>query len=300
MDRLLAEKLLALVPGAHIQFEGDTCVGVHLVDPSHLYHGLARQHSPSDKKEILHLISGLSGLRYLDLRKNRFGPIPDLGLQLLEYVDLGSNYMGSVPYWLYGLNLIYLNLGVNELRSLPDWIADYPSLRVLKLHKNVLTDASPVANLKSLSFLNLYFNRIKRMPSFLWELPEINFFSWGVSGVEELPEGVGNWKKLEWLSLVANHIEKLPEAICDLTQLRGMRLHKNRLTALPERIGDLQRLEQLTLYRNQLQSLPESFSRLRLKKLNLAHNLFDGVPSCVNKDCLQWECYERSDCLWDQ
>lgn len=299
MDRLIAEKLTNMVPGAHIQFEGNVCVGVHLVDPKHLFHGLARHLSPSDKKEILGLISKLEGLRYLDLRKNRFGKIPDLGLRNLEYVDLASNYMGSVPEWLRGLPLQYLNLGVNGLTTVPDWIGSFQNLRVLKLHKNSLLNVDAVAPLGSLAFLNLYFNRVKRLPTWLWDLREINFFSWGVSGITHLPEEIGNWTKLEWLSLVANHIERLPDTLCELTLLKGMRLHKNRLLSLPENIGNLSRLEQLTLYRNRLQSLPQSFANLRLKKLNLAHNEFTDRP-LVNMDRLEWMCYEQADHLWHE
>ena len=277
-DQTTVKRLRTYVPDGHFQFEDNLCVGVHLVDPTCLYHGQIRHLTPSDKKEVLRLISKLESLKYLDLRKNRLGPIPFLGLQKLEYVDLASNYMGEVPNWLHGLPLQYLNLGVNLIKTVPDWFSEFTEIKVLKLHKNNIRTVEPIRPCKQLTFLNLYFNWMKEIPNLVWSLKELEFFSWGVSGIESLPEEIGQWKKLKWLSMVANKITHMPDSFCELLELRGARLHKNHLESLPEDIGNLHKLEQLTLYKNNLKSLPPSFRKLNLKKLNLARNKFKTPP----------------------
>lgn len=291
-DRETIEDLLRLVPRGKFQIDNDICLGVHLFNESDIWGGLAR-HS-KEKRKILKLISKLENLRYLDLRKNRFGPITDLGLQKLEYVDLASNYMTEIPKWLKNCPLKYLNLGVNEISNLPDWISEFKQLIVLKLHKNQIKNADSIYGLNNLNFLNLYFNQMKAIPSFVWQIKQLEFFSWGVSAIKTLPKEISNLNNLKWLSMVGNKIEELPDEFCQLFNLVGVRLHKNRLHKLPENIGNLQKIEQLTLYHNRLSCLPESFQKLNLKKLNLAHNQFNSKPNIKS----EWMCYEAGDCLW--
>lgn len=208
-DRDVVAAIGRLVPGVRSQFRGDECHALFLTKSDCLLGGLARRLSPADKREVLRLVSLLPHLRLLNLRRNRLGPVPDLGLERLEWLDLGSNYMGAVPDWLRRLPLQYLSLGVNELKFIPDWLGGLP-LTTLKLHKNEIANVDAVRPLRALKFLNLYFNRIKPFPEFVFEFPNVRFFSWGVSGLERLPDGVGRWAELRWLSLVANRLTELP------------------------------------------------------------------------------------------
>lgn len=292
-DRDAVAEINKLCPLATAEFEGESCVGLRLTSDKDVLGGVARRLSPGDKKHVLSLISRLTELKTLDLRRNRFGFIPDLGLERLEWLDLGSNYMGSVPDWLRRLPLTYLNLGVNELREIPEWVGGLP-LTTLKLHKNEIASVDAIRPLKDVRFLNLYFNRIKPFPEFVWEFPEVQFFSWGVSGITSISDGLCNWRHLEWLSLVANRIESLPDCICGLTALRGLRLNKNRLSRLPDHIGRLVDLRHLFLYKNCIRELPPSFSALRLEKLNLARNEFPSRPD-VEAD---WCVGSEDECSW--
>jgi len=258
-DHDIISYLKNIIPLVSATFHEDHCISLKLTSPECVLGGIVRLRS--DKHSILGLISQLHHLRELDLRRNRFGLIPNLGLVNLESLDLGSNYMGSVPEWIRGLNLKYLNLGVNELKFIPDWIGELP-LENLKLHKNQLSNVDAIAPLR-LTSLNLYLNRLK-WPKFLWDF-DLKVFSWGVSGIKEI-DGIGNWKNLEWLTCVANKIECLPDSICGLTKLKGLVLNKNRLTCLPERIGELVNLRHLFLYKNQISVLPKSFGSLKLER----------------------------------
>ncbi len=291
-DLEIVNNLKRIVPLAKFVIDNERCISLDLTDEQYVLHGLAR-HS-NDKSLILKLISKLTSLKYLNLRKNCFKNIDNLELPNLEYVDIASNYIGHVPDWLRGCELKYLNLGVNELVELPNWMDRFKSLSVLKLHKNEIRNFDCISELRQISSLNLYFNRAKKIPGFVWTFNELEFFSWGISSVDNIPSEICNLNKLKWLSMVGNKLTELPDEFCTLKSLIGVRLHKNRLIRLPDKIGELVNLEQITLYQNNLQSLPESFYSLKLKKLNLASNKF----KCELNIQADWKYDETSDSVW--
>lgn len=241
---------------------------ISFYDPNSLFGGTIRH-----DRDISGL-EKLEGLKYLDLRKNRLGKLPDLGhLTDLEYLDLSSNYMGGFPIWIKNLRkLKYLSVGVNEIECLPDFIGEF-EFTTLKLHKNSIKYI-PELN-PSIKFLNLYLNKAK-FPN-ISKLVNLEFFSWGVSSLKDI-SSIMALQNLRWLSLVANQIREIPDDICNWKHIIGMRLHKNKIERLPDNIGNLKTLKQLTLYQNNLKNLPKSFYDLDLEKLNLKYNEFSEVP----------------------
>ena len=77
------------------------------------------------------------------------------------------------------LDLNFLNLGVNNLDYVPDWISS-KQYEVLKLHKNNIR-VIPFIDGKKLKFLNLYQNKMDNIPNWIWDLKNLEFFSWGFS-----------------------------------------------------------------------------------------------------------------------
>ena len=292
-DRDIVNEIVKIVPSAKFTFDGDDCVSAVFTNPASTFYGVLRLYPSSEKMRVLRYVSDLENLQYLDLRKNKLLKV-DLGLCNLRHLDLGSNYLGVVPSWMRGNKLQFLNLGVNELAVLPDWFGEFSGLRILKLHKNRISDFSVLSGMMDLRELNLYFNKVGDIPGFIFYFGEMRFFSWGMSSLGILPEEIGMWKRLEYLSLVGNRLRFLPDSLCGCSEMVGMRLCKNMLEYLPERIGDLKKLREISLYKNRLTCLPDSFDFLKLKKCNLAGNLLGG-DVVVKSD---WFAISESDLDW--
>lgn len=276
---MLIDRLKRLVPPVQIDYHEGRPVGISLHDENSTWGGMIRHYSDQDKLTVLKLISQIDGLKNLNLRKNKIGPLPDClqALTSLESLNLGSNYIGTIPEWIRGLRqLTYLNLGVNELRELPAFLVE-TKLEILKVHKNHLQYLPEEMKVLKLRSLNLYSNAFKSIPEFIYEY-DLEMFFWGISGIKELSPKIAAWKNMLWFNVIGNKLEQLPEEICLLTKMRSALLHKNRLRELPKRFGDLVNLEEISLYDNQLEKLPESFFKLKLKKANLSGNRLHNTP----------------------
>ena len=98
------------------------CIELSLCHKDAIFFGLIRHQSPAAKQEIIKLISRLTGLRILDLRRNRLGVLPPEFSQLtdLEHLNLSSNYLGGFPDHIRNFRrLKSLYLGNNDLVELP-------------------------------------------------------------------------------------------------------------------------------------------------------------------------------------
>jgi len=269
-DRHVIEKMLSLAPCGRFRFEGDFCVSVDLTDATNPFVGVVR--FSEDKKKIIRLLSKLEKIEHLNLQKNCFNEPVEINPNKLISLNLSSNYMKKVPRCIgFAFNLEELELGVNELDQFPEWLL-HPKLKLLKIHKNNISELPDLSGCSNLEVLNLYFNKFRTIPECVWSLEKMFFFSWGVSGVNEIPESISKWKNLHYLSFVSSKVEQLPDCICDIKHLRGLRLQKNRIRCLPDRIGMLSELEHFTIFSNLVSALPRSFFDLNLKKLNLGMN----------------------------
>ncbi|MBA7578673.1 hypothetical protein ES708_20538 [subsurface metagenome] len=119
-----------------------------------------------------------------------------------------------------------LNLGYLKLKILPD--------SLIKL----------ISNLRYLTELRIYHNKLTT-----------------------LPESIGNLKSLQTLYLDHNELTTLPESIGDLISLQKLSLNSNKLMTLPGSIGKLTSLQTLELRYNPLIGKPDSSTKSILKKL---------------------------------
>lgn len=269
------------------------CVELSLCEEDAIFHGLIRHHTPAAKLEILRLVSQLTGLRKLNLRRNRLGVLPPELSRLteLEELTLGSNYLGGFPEQIRGFKrLKSLHLGNNDLVELPPWLGELSELEYLALHKNLkLKSIGPVRGLKHLRTLNLYYVNLVELPEFVYDLRDLTTLT--LWNVRRFPDGLGPLENLEFFTNCGGPaVRSLPKGFTRLRKLRMTRLSQNNLEILPEDLGNLENLEQISLYQNRLSQLPDSMARLqRLTKLNLAWNCFETLPCWLNdlKE-LQW------------
>jgi Leucine-rich repeat (LRR) protein len=293
-DRALIKLLEQKVGGPfHYKMEGERCTVLDLTSTEALFNGLIRHHAREDQQEILKIVCGLAGLRELNLRRNKIGRLPSefRNLQELQVLNLGSNALLEVPPVVLELcQLRSLHLGNNGLAELPPGMRALTQLEHLWLHKNIrLRSLEPLAELRALKTLNLFFLNLHELPGFIYQLEQlVSLTLWNVSGFTDELARLG---KLQFLSICGTPgLKALPRAFTTLKQLRMVRLFQNRLASLPEEFGELRALEQVSLYQNRLATLPDSFGALRhLKKLNLGWNCFQRVPECLRQCAsLEW------------
>ncbi len=275
------------------KLEGERCVELELGADDHAYYGLIRRHSDSTKEEIMTLVGRLTGLRKLNLRRNKLFRLPDnfSDLRELEHLNLGSNYLGGVPEQIRGFSkLKYLHLGNNDITELPVWIGDFAQLDYLTLHKNLkLKSVDALAAQTSLRTLNIYFLNLGGLPKFIYGLK--NLVTLNLWNINDLSDDVSKLMNLEFFSLCGTPgMRTLPDGFTRLKKLRMTRVFQNNLEQLPANIGDLENLEQISLYQNKLSALPDSMARLKkLTKLNLGWNCFETLPVWINQmTSLQW------------
>jgi hypothetical protein len=105
-------------------------------------------------------LSGLSGLKFLDIHENAISAISSLvGLDDLNYLDIHDNRASDISS-LAGLhNLETVVLRLNGIRDISP-LAGLTQLRTIYLEDNQIRDISALASLGSLKNLNLYGNEV--------------------------------------------------------------------------------------------------------------------------------------------
>ncbi|KKN42221.1 hypothetical protein LCGC14_0715460 [marine sediment metagenome] len=99
------------------------------------------------------------------------------------------------------------------------------------------------------------------------------------SGLDHLPDSIGNLIYLERLNIEHTNLTHLPDTIGQLLNLKSIRISSCKLYMLPDTIGNILSLKILDLYDNQLKELPKSIVNLRsLTYLDISDNKFKVLP----------------------
>ncbi|XP_076954545.1 TMV resistance protein N-like [Bidens hawaiensis] len=255
-------------------------------------------------------------LRFLDLGRSKLRSL-DLGLtpklerlnleccRDLVKVDVDGGCLKSLVY----LNLDYcsnlksvsfieeleslevLNIGGLGLMEFPGCIVtghSSNSLQVLDLSFNISIEEIPssIGNLHNLVSLHLiYCSKLKRLPGSICSLHHLTALNLDSSGIEELPEELGQLECLEYLNLRSAKVKHLPNSICMLKRLKTLILTFCRsLEKLPEDVGELESLEELNL-RNcyNLREIPSSICKLkRLRVLDISGTGITHLPQSIS------------------
>lgn len=237
--------------------------------PDHIFESSIRHHP--EITIILNLISQLTQLESLDLRKARINQIPQFKSKILKHIDLSCNNLEYVPQWiLEQTQLKYFNIGANKLIELPK--LDHLPLETLKLHKNINLKSIPKLS-DSIKHLNLFLlPNFSEVPKSVLELNSLEVFAFGQTKMNSFIPVLSN---LKWLNLTLNEFKIVPKSLNEMQKLEGLILAKNKIEKLPE--IELPNLKFLSLYGNNISKLPESFFKLKLEKLNLYGNPLDPL-----------------------
>uniref|UniRef100_A0A8C4SCA4 Si:dkey-6n6.1 n=1 Tax=Erpetoichthys calabaricus TaxID=27687 RepID=A0A8C4SCA4_ERPCA len=234
--------------------------------------------------------SGLTGLEWLDLSKNRlndssFSSELFQNLTKLKRLNLDGNFLTKIP--LLPPSLEELKMNDNKLKGLDQQsFKGLSKLLTLELEGNGLHDGNviPLAfkPLIRLIYLRLDENRFRALPSGLpSSLQELHMEE---NLIEDIQEGILN-KTLNLVVLVLsnNHIQEnriAPHAWFHLSKLEAIDLSYNRLVHVPSFLPIS--LRQLTLHHNQIERIPGYvFAHMKpgLEFLHLSHNKLrdDGI-----------------------
>ncbi|XP_076907791.1 TMV resistance protein N-like [Bidens hawaiensis] len=265
-------------------------------------------------------------LKFLDLSNSKLRSL-DLGLtpklerlnleqcRDLVKLDVGRGCLKSLVYLNLYLcrnlkseifneeleSLEFLNVSGLDLREFPGCIVTgHSNNRLLQLNLSYNEDISEIpssiGNLHNLVSLYLSFcRRLKSLPGSICSLQHLTTLYLGFSGIEELPEDLGQLECLGFLNLSGTKVKHLPNSICMLKRLKTLRLLDcYSLEKLPEDVGELESLEELYLENcSNLREIPSSICKLkRLRKLDLQDcKRIEKLPEEMgNLECLKSLC----------
>ncbi|KAJ1429209.1 Serine/threonine-protein kinase, active site [Sesbania bispinosa] len=181
------------------------------------------------------------------------------------------------------LELAGMDLGGRFSNTVVSQLA--PSLRTLLLQENQIFGSIPhsIANLSSLSILNLTFNLLNGTISHeICSLPYLEqlFLSHNLFKTS-IPEALGNCPHLGLLDLSHNEFSgRIPESLGNLVRLNYLFLNNNLLSGtIPCTFGKCTNLYKLDLSYNRLTgSIPQNLSGLHEIRIfiNLSHNHLEG------------------------
>jgi Leucine-rich repeat (LRR) protein len=103
-----------------------------------------------------------------------------------------------------------------------------------------------------------------------------------LTGKQELPSDIGNFKNLEEFNLHSQDLEKLPAEFSELTNLKILDISYNDFDSFPTEIFACKKLNSLDLKLSKISYVPSEISQLQnLKKLVLDDNRLSCFPMAV-------------------
>ena len=144
-------------------------------------------------------ISGCSGLKSVDLSRNRIAEIEAFSLPALADLNLANNQLAALPdCWADVRSLAKLNVSGNQLTTLPPSLGRMAGLKVLIAEENQLSSLPELGGSRKLSSLQLAKNSLANCPtlSTCASLQELDLTQNGLSALPQLPPEGGMVKLL--------------------------------------------------------------------------------------------------------
>jgi Leucine-rich repeat (LRR) protein len=146
----------------------------------------------------------------IQLLKN-FKVLPPL--ECVHEIQLHNNLYKSINFSAIGNmnNLQELTITRSHLKFIPKEISDLPNLTHLSMHSNIIKDFKVVCNLPKLTFLNLSYNHIQKIPDEIDNLTNLKTLKLGFNSINTISSNISNLTNLQYIELFANHITSIPQ-----------------------------------------------------------------------------------------
>lgn len=121
--------------------------------------------------------------------------------------------------------------------------------------------------------LDLTRERLREVPSEIYQFVNLNVLILDRNRIETLPDSLNTLRNLQILSAERNKLDTINPAICDLPNLRILKLGDNYIGGIPDEIGKLRKLRVLSLWSNIIAYYPINLAKLeKLEWLDLLGN----------------------------
>jgi Leucine-rich repeat (LRR) protein len=259
----------------------------------------------SDLKEIPPSVFRTPGVTSLNLDMNHISEVPDeiLEMQELEELFLGYNMLAEINPAIFQLpKLRKLRLSRNRLSGTLKSIefGSGPSLE-MDISHNQIEDLEGFVGCPRLCFLNVCYNRLKRLRGDLFDdSPHLEKLHIGNNELSLIPSGLFRHAAIQFLSVPYNILQEIQSSDAEVANLRVLHAQGNCLRSLPARMGAL---EELIAHENRFSSFPE-FPSVdgRLRRIDLCYNQISDIPDWLHGHAaLSWLVLSRNriECLPD-
>ncbi|KAI8497700.1 hypothetical protein Bbelb_243520 [Branchiostoma belcheri] len=241
-------------------------------------------------KSIPEEIGQLQKLQRLELDNNLLTQLPQAITTLpnLQYIDLSHNKLETLPDGLSKLKqLQYLNIWNNVFKEIPEEVCSLLQLQILSVVGNPLKclpdKISQLTGLTRLDIDNCQFDEFPRQVLQLEGLKTLYMGNWAGEGKPSLvPEDISRLKNLELLDLRNSGLESLPDGVGELVKLNMLNISDNRFTSVPEQIMNLSNIRKLLLSGNSISRLPLTLGHLdKLDDMDIRNNPLTYPPPDV-------------------
>ncbi|XP_076453861.1 uncharacterized protein LOC143289000 [Babylonia areolata] len=177
---------------------------------------------------------------------------------------------------------IHTDLSKNRFSEVPTEVCDYCNMERLNCYHNIIKSIpEAIVQLQALTHLNLSRNQLTVLPVSLCALSSLEVLLASNNKLVSLPEEIGKLERLMDLDVSCNEISHLPPQIGDLRSLRSLNLRRNLLVELPLDICKLN-LRRLDIASNRVQKIPTVFRKMEvLEEIVLEHNPLESPPAHI-------------------
>jgi hypothetical protein len=212
-----------------------------------------------------------NALQELNMARNQLNRLPyhlvymttirSLILSHNPIFHIHEEYMAMLAQSLIGLQ--ELNLNFTKLKVLPKAITKFPSLRILRVRNNNISELpTSIERLANLEVLDARCNKITSLPKGFSKLKNLRVLGLGTNCLSSLPEDFFQMNSLEVLDLSKNDFSQIPDRIGELSGLVKLLMGSQRLDYISPNISELSKLEVLSLEECGLSVLPAEIGKL--------------------------------------